>query len=189
MASIQLHRFIERIRGKFGDIVVRTLKGRSFIARPPDLSKVGPPSPGQIAVRQRFQFAAAYGRGVMADPTAQAFYAATAESQQRSIAAVAAADYFSVPEVSLINADRYQGKIGDRIVLLIGHTGPVEAVDVTLRTADHAVVEEGRAAIVDGLWTYTATTALAAGQAVTIEVLAKDRPGNIGTGTLDYTQP
>ena len=39
--------------------------------------------------------------------------------------------------------------------------------------------------VIEATWSYTATTALAQGQAVSIEVSATDRPGHEGTKTVN----
>jgi hypothetical protein len=56
----------------------------------------------------------------------------------------------------------------------------VKGVTVCIRTQGGAVLEEGAAVFTTAAasWTYTATTDLAQGQAVSIEVNATDRPGH-----------
>jgi hypothetical protein len=52
MADIFLHNFVERIRDKFGRIVVKQMFGRTFIARPPTATSV-PPTEAQTDTRKQ----------------------------------------------------------------------------------------------------------------------------------------
>ena len=70
-----------------------------------------------------------------------------------------------------------------KIVVRTSDDIQVAGVNVAIRDQDGAVLEQG-AAVKDAggaTYTYTATTALQAGQAVSIEVTATDLPGNSTT--------
>lgn len=63
----------------------------------------------------------------------------------------------------------------------------VVAVDVVIRDAAAAVIEQGPATLAEGHWTYAATAVVATGETVTIEAVAKDRPGHPGSKTVSWT--
>ena len=54
---------------------------------------------------------------------------------------------------------------------------------LAIRAQNGTIVEQGPATLAAGtsIWTYTATTTLAQGQQVSIEVTATDRPGHTGS--------
>jgi hypothetical protein len=187
MADIFLHNFVERIRGKFGRIVVKQMFGRTFIARPPTVT-TAEPSVAQVDTRKRFAKASAYAKAALKSPTARAYYTAAAKAKQTGLFAVAAGDYLKSPTVDEINLDEYKGLVGDKLTILALDDVGVTSIDVAIRVADGSYIEQGPASNADGPWVYTATTQLPPGQQVTIEAFAKDRPGNIGEGFTNYTR-
>ena len=78
------------------------------------------------------------------------------------------------------------GRVGDPARIVTLDDFEVVSVDVVIRDAADAVLEQGPAALVDGKWTYAATTVVVAGETVTIEATAKDHPGNPGVKTMPW---
>jgi hypothetical protein len=138
-------------------------------------------SEAQIAVQRKFKAASAYAKRAMNDPALAARYAAGAASVGQRPFARAVADFLKSPVVEAINAAGYHGAAGDVILVRATDDFEVTGVTVAIRDAANAVLEQGVAVLVDGEWRYTATTAIAAGTAVTIEAVAKDRPGHEGS--------
>jgi hypothetical protein len=70
--------------------------------------------------------------------------------------------------------------IGDKISIRASDDVEVSGVTLTIRDQGGTVLESGAAVWTpaSASWVYTATTALAQGQAVSIEVTATDRPGH-----------
>ena len=62
----------------------------------------------------------------------------------------------------------------------------VTGVTVAIRDGEGAIIQQGAALFVDGLWHYTTTIGIAREKAVTIEAVAKDRPGHFGTLVLPH---
>lgn len=186
MAKLILNGFLDRIKGRFGDIVVRKRNGSSFLSRPPTRPDV-PPSAAQVDVQNRFKLASAFANSVAGDPVKLAFYEPLALEKKTSVFAVAMSDYLKRPRVTGIELSDYRGQIGDPVTVLATDDTQVMSVAVVIRSAAGLVLEEGAAASADGVWRYTATTALPAGETVTIEAKAKDRPGNSGTLQKPFT--
>ena len=63
----------------------------------------------------------------------------------------------------------------------------VMAVSVVIRDAADVVLEQGPAVLVNGLWTYATTVPVPAGDTVTIEAVATDRPGHVGAKIVTWT--
>ena len=81
MAKLTLNSALQGIRGRIDNWVYRKFGDRVIIARRPEFT--GPPSPAQVAVRDRFKVAAAYARAVMSDPVLQRSEEHTSELQSR----------------------------------------------------------------------------------------------------------
>lgn len=63
----------------------------------------------------------------------------------------------------------------------------IASVSVVIRDAADAVLEQGPAVLAGGLWTHAATGAAPAGETVTIEAVATDRPGHTGARIVTWT--
>ena len=53
MARIILNAAFQSISGRLGDVIYRTVNGKTYVSAPPCPSTT-PPTPAQLAVRQRF---------------------------------------------------------------------------------------------------------------------------------------
>jgi voltage-gated potassium channel Kch len=182
MAHVKLNPTLEAIQGKVGDLIFKRYEGEEIVSRMPDRTGIVP-TPNQIAQMDKFRLAALYGKSVMADPVSRAIYEDAAHRKGVPVFAVTVGDFLNAPAVDEINLAAYAGKIGDKITIRASDDVEVSGVSVTIREQGGAVIEEGAAVLTAGMgtWAYTATTALAQGQAVVIEVNATDRPGHIGT--------
>ena len=173
MANVHLNPIMERIRGKIGELVFRRFENRTIIARNADRSG-HVPTAGQMAVRERFRAAARYTRHVMTDPARRARYALLAARRGTPLRVVIMADYLNPPVVDAISVADYHGFIGDPVVVRATDDVAVSGVTVTLRDAEDAVIEQGPATLADDRWTYRATVAVPAGQAVMVIATARD---------------
>ncbi|HEY4245823.1 MAG TPA: hypothetical protein VGM64_03140 [Lacunisphaera sp.] len=182
MAKVTLNSALQGIRGKIDNWVYRRFGDRMVIARRPEFR--GEPTPGQIAVREKFRTAAAYARGALADPVTQALYQAAAKSRGVQTFSFVMGDFLNVPEVRSIDTSGYRGQVGDNLIVGAVDDFEVVSVDVVLRDAADVVLEEGPATLVGGRWTYVVTQVVAGGSSVTIEATAKDHAGNSGRLTL-----
>jgi len=104
-----------------------------------------------------------------------------AKAKGQPVFSVTIADFYNAPVVSEIDLSGYTGRSGEAIRIVATDDFEVASVGVRITNTNNAVVEEGPAAR-DGQngsdWTYQSRTALPAGETVSIEVTATDRPGN-----------
>jgi hypothetical protein len=187
MAKIELSINIASVSGNMGRWVFRRDSGDGLtIAKPPG-KRTGPPSATQVEIENRFRTAAAFARDAVADPVLREVYRRAAVAGRRKSAYHAAVtDYFTPPVVHIIDVTDYHGAVGDKIKVLASDDADVRGVTVTLKNAAGAVLESGVATSENyQSWFYTATTVRPAGQPVTIEATAKDRPGNMGKKTIE----
>ncbi len=182
MAKLDLNTALKGIHGRIDNWVYRQFGNRTIIGPRPVFT--GAPTAGQLAFRERFQEATAFGRTALADPVLRPLYVAAARDRQQPLFSVVVADYFNPPVVAAIDAVGYRGRVGDVIKVTATDDFEVVGVEVVIRDAAGAVLEHGPAALVDGQWTYVATVAVVLGETVTIEAVAKDRPGHTGSKTV-----
>ncbi|MFM1770764.1 MAG: hypothetical protein RJA22_3293 [Verrucomicrobiota bacterium] len=179
MASAKLSPILDRVRGKIGSLVFRRFGQGTVLQRTPETTGQ-PSSPAQTAQRERFKLAAAYARMVMADPTLKAVYAPRAKNKGIGLFAVCMTDYLVAPEVLDIDLSRYTGNTGETLGITAIDDFEVTEVNVAMTLANGQVLESGPASLdpARARWVYTTTAAAPAGQSVSIEVTALDRPGN-----------
>lgn len=179
MAKIGLNTALSSISGKIDNWVYRKNGDGFIVAKRPILT--APPTAAQLAHREIFRAAAAFAKAIVAHPVQGPRYVAAAQRVGQRPFAFAIADYFKPPVVQGIVTTGYHGAIGDPIEVRAFDDFEVVGVTVAIRDAANAILEQGAAVLVDSVWRYTATTAIAVGTAVTIEATATDRPGNPGT--------
>jgi hypothetical protein len=180
MAKISIHQFLHDIRGKVDGLVVRKIRGQYFLGRKPKPRGKYKPTSSQARHQNRFKLASEYAKGVQRNAELRAFYAPFANKFELRIRAVAMSDFFEVPTVNAIDLAEYRGRAGDTLRIRATDKFGVIRLAVELRDAAGARLEGGDAVADEKFWRYTAQTSLAGHQAITIEVKAYDRPGNIG---------
>ena len=188
MARVKLNPLLDQISGAVGDLVFRRSPRGVVIARKPD-APTAEPSEAQLAHRARFRRATAYGRSVMADPEAKAFYDALAQSRRQPVFSLTVADFFHAPTVDAVDVSAYTGTTGDAIAVEATDDVGVVRVEVVLADGAGAVLEAGEAVPDGGRWVYTAQTDVASGTTVEVRVTATDRPGGVGEGVATVTVP
>ncbi len=180
MARVTLNPALEAIQGKIGDLIFKRYEGEEIVSKMPDRTGIIP-TVNQRAQMEQFRLATVYGKSVLADSAAREVYDDAAARKGLPVFAVTVADFLNAPVVDEINLAGYAGKIGDKIVVRASDDVEVSGVTVTIRDQGGAAIEQGAAVFNDatGTWTYTATTSLAQGQSVSMEVSATDRPGHV----------
>ena len=184
MAKVKLAPAVEAIHGHVGSMLFKTWQNEEITGRMPDRTGYVPTA-NQVAQQDKFRLAALYGRTAMADSATKQIYTDASETRGVPVFALMVADFLNAPVVDNIDLSRYTGKTGDTLKVRASDDFEVSGVHVAIRATDGTVIEQG-AAVKDTstlLWTYTATTNLSQGQAVSIEVSATDRPGNTTTRT------
>lgn len=192
MAKLTLNSALKGIRGALDGWVYKRFGAGSIVGR--QGVNESPPTDDQLAQREQFRQASDYAALALTDPTLRAFYERVAKDYGTPIRphAVALGDYFTAPVVTGIDVTAYHGAVGNSIA--VTSTPRVEATGVTVTLRDvsvpggtPAVLETGAAARVDGKWVYTATSAVPAGHAVSIEAKAVDAHGDERSLTVQWT--
>jgi len=179
--KFKLNRAFTAASGELDGLVYRNIRGKVIASRKPDTSNVVY-SENQIAQRERFKQAAAYGKAALANPAVRALYEAAAKEKDMPLFAVTIADFFNAPVVSNVDVLEYHGQVGDLISILARDDFGVASVHVSITDSDNGgnMLESGNAvetAPDSGEWIYTATAAVPAGTEVKVNVVATDRPG------------
>jgi hypothetical protein len=187
MAKSKLNGALSDIRGRLeGWVYRRNLDGGISIC-PIPVKSSRPSSEAQVNHRQSFRDAAAFARSVLANPATRPTYEALARELKKPVFSLAIRDYFQPPRVSHIGFLGYHGRIGDPIVVRAIDDVEVMSVALTLLLPDDSVVEQGAAVKTGEDWIYTATAAIAAGQAIKVRVTAMDRPENEAMREEEHT--
>jgi hypothetical protein len=184
MAKVTLNPAIIAIQGHVGDLVFKRFEGSEIVGKMPDRTGIVP-SADQLAQQAKFRLAALYGKAVLADPQTKQVYDDASARKGIPAFALSVGNFLNAPAVDEINLAAYTGKTGDKISVRASDDIEVQGVTVCIRAQGGAVLEQGAAVFTPATasWTYTATTDLTVGQAVSIEVSATDRPGHAGNKT------
>jgi hypothetical protein len=181
MAKVKLAPAVESIHGHVGNMLFKRVASGEIVGKMPDRTGVVP-SALQLAQREKFGSAIVYGKAVMIDPVNKQMYEDLSAARGVPAFAVAVGDFLNPPTADTIDLSSYTGKAAEKIRIRASDDVGVEAVSVTIRKQNGDVVETGDAVQgATGRWEYTTTQALEVGEAVAIEVVATDLPGNTGT--------
>lgn len=180
MTEVNLNPTVDGYRGSIGRLVFRKYKGRTIVAKKP--VRTGQRSPAELAQQERFKEAVSYAKSVLADPDARAFYEPVAQQREISVYAAAMRDFLKKPTIKPFNLTKYKGRVGDVIEIRATDDIGLADLDVTIDAQDGTLIESGKAvetAPGSGRWLYTATTPIARGTDVFIDVIGVDHAGNI----------
>jgi hypothetical protein len=173
--KVRLNPAFEGMSGQLGEMVFRELRGETIISRKPTLS--GEPTIDQVAQRERFKQAVAYGKSALANADTRALYETAAKTKDMPIFALTVADFFNAPVIDNVDLSAYNGQAGNLITISARDDFGVVKVHVSITDDASDVIESGEAVLTSGSWVYTVTEAVAAGTNVTVNVVATDRPG------------
>ena len=185
MAKVKLNPVLEKMRGKIGDLVFKRYHDEIIVSRTPGVEGKTP-TPNQAAQREQFKLAALYGRAALADPATSALYYEKAKAKGQPVFALLISDFFHAPSVDEIDLSAYTGNGDETIKIRASDDFEVAGVAVRIIDDTGTALETGSAARngSNGLeWVYSTKAAIPAGQHVSIEVTASDRPGHKTTRT------
>ncbi|NWG07842.1 MAG: hypothetical protein HXY35_14290 [Chloroflexi bacterium] len=175
--------------GKLGKIVFRNVNGKLIASRRPIFTSQ--PTEAQLAHRERFRQAAAYGRSVMADPATRALYQEAADSRGMPIFALIVADYFNAPVIHSIDLSSYAGMANGVITVRALDDFGILDMQIIITDDQGTPLESGAAhetAPGSGTWAYVAQSTLMA-STLLIKAVAKDRPGGMTVHTETFVKP
>ena len=179
MSEVELNPTVDGYRGSIGRLVFRKYKGRTIVSKKPVLTKE--PTQEQLAHREHFKEAVAFGRSAMADPVLSAFYAPIAQQRGISIYALAVGDFLKAPSIKPLDLDNYKGQVGNTIAIRAVDDIGLADLEVKIMAQDGSIIEQGKAVEIgagSGKWTYTATATAALGSDIFIEVEGIDHANN-----------
>lgn len=164
----------------FGDNVsVRKLK-RRFSVKNYAKRDGAPKSAKEEAHRQKFLEGVQYAKQQTSIEESRLLYETGITAKKRTVHLVAMTDYLTPPRVHEVDAENYQGNIGDTIMIRATDDFMVTGVKIVIRSSDGKVLEKGNASPDEKLnhWKYLATIANPSVEGTTIQATAFDRPGN-----------
>jgi hypothetical protein len=179
MTKARLHPSLIEFHGAMGDMLFRQRNGKVFASIKSKGSSYEA-SPAQAAHRARFRKAVRYGRSVLADDDVREIYEAVSERTGTPVFALTIADFMKPPSISEWDASAYKGQIGDLIEIVTIDNVGVLSLHVNITDEQGTSLDSGYAVDTSGNgdWVYTAKTAIPAGETITFNAVAKDRPGN-----------
>jgi hypothetical protein len=180
MAYAELHPAFAGLTGTSGGLVFRRLRDKTVVARRAEPSTQRG-SAAQQAQRERFALAREYAKAVLADPWQRLAYERLARERHRRADLLVVSDYLNPPTVDTVDVSDYRRQPGGTIRILAHDDVEVVAVEVSIRTAAGILLEQGAATQVHGVWRYRTTVAAPAAEPLTIEAIARDRPGHAGS--------
>jgi len=185
--KFKLNRAFREVSGELDGLVYRNLRGKVVASRKPDLSNVVY-SESQLAHRERFKQAAAFGKSALADAETRAVYEEYTKSKNMPVFALTIADYFTAPVIDSLDLGMYTGQGGSLIHISARDEFGVAGVHIAITDQDGNPLESGEAtetAVGSGHWVYVATSNVDAGTAVTVNAVASDRPGGTAVASAN----
>lgn len=171
---------IAGISGRVGNLVFRMSADGNTYLQQAAAGKKRPGSEAQQQYRRIFGVAARYGREQQASAEGRAYYQPFVQPGRfGSVYRTALADFTKPPQLLAVEANGYQGQMGEHLRAQAYKPCGVTSVKVQVLDATRQVLEEGEAEpIGDNWWAYRTQQAHPAAAAQQLRVLAYDRPGN-----------
>ncbi|MHC1768550.1 MAG: hypothetical protein AB9869_30445 [Verrucomicrobiia bacterium] len=184
MASVEPNSLINNLSGAIGNLVLVRRKGKLYVRRRPSVNPDR--TERQLEQQEHFKVATGYATNVLADAQSRQSYELAAKSCSATAQNLAVGDFLKTPVIREIDPSGYVGRPGDSIVIDADDDFEVVEVRVVIRDRERAVLEEGAAVRVDRTWVYSVSKEVAAGEIVTIEATAIDRPQHAGAKSILY---
>jgi len=181
MAKLARPAIAGRFRGRVGEVVFKIYGDKTVITAVPVFDK--PPTEKQKAQRKRFGDATLWAKDALSDPQIREVYTDAASRLGRNAVNLAVADHLRPPEITGVDLTRYDGQVGD--VILIQAANIVHVARVVVSVTDDGTgqaIERGLARVSPGstgggVWTYELTQT-GARNTTRVEVTVEDAAGN-----------
>jgi hypothetical protein len=187
MATIRPSGATGQFRGKVGGLIYSLQPDGTTTVRSVG-EQTAPSTQGEQKGQRRMKLGHAYVRAALDDPELRSVYDAEARARGMRVCDLVMSDFLTDPVILAVNADRYQGRAGDSVIIIGGDNFKIVRLRVVFRDAQNRRLEEGFAVPVEpslfASWLYTAQTDLPPGQVITLEVTATDRCGHSTLKTL-----
>lgn len=180
MAQVRNNIVIQGLSGSLGNqlIIKQSRSGRTIVSAKPMFKPNRIFSDAQKSQQVAFREATSYAQAVKNNP----IYIQKAERLGVTPYNLAVADWFHAPEILEVNLDEWSGQAGQVICVSAVDDVQVNQIRVSILDANDAVLEQGNATQIDGVW-WQYTTQMGAGSSAKVLVSAQDLPGHITTIT------
>ncbi len=181
MGKVDENIITKGFRGKYNDdLVFRRMDRQTIFSRRSVSTK--PPTAKQLESRNKFNRASHYASAAIAHPQRGLDYKVMAEQQGLKSAYLAAVtDYLTLPEITSVFADEYNGNAGELITITAKVPFKIIDLSVSILNAAGAVIESGKAVPNEAKWRYVITTANPQVKGSKLVIIAHDRQGKIST--------
>ena len=179
MTEANLNPTIDGYRGSIGRLVFKRYKGRTIVAKKAIVT--AEPTAAQVAHREHFKEAVAFGKMAQADSELRAFYEPIARERELNIYTVAVTDFLTKPLIKPLDLSGYTGQVDDVILITATDDIGLARVHVKISSSQGALIEHGDAVetgVGSGKWTYLATAPVTLGSDLSIEVTGVDHALN-----------
>lgn len=193
MAKVTTNSALKTLRGAMGDTVFKTYRrGKRTVVIMTRRARMDGViwSDKQQQNRARMQRAGEFYRAVVADPAVHAFYQAAAQKKGVTVPALTLRDFFRTPCVSDFNLSAYTGRPGDELAVSVTDALEAHEAVFSVRTLAGEVRESGKGRLTsydNTQFVYRATSTVAPGETVVLEVVVTDRPGNAVVASVKWT--
>lgn len=163
-------------------VVYREHRGKLVMSNRP--KRTGILTPNQVQAKSRFLGAVKYAKKQMADPVSKQEYQPSPDSRFTSAYSRAVADFLTAPVISHVDVSRYQGAVGDKILIKASDDFKVTSVHVSILKPDGTLLEQGDAVLQDDSvdeYEYVATVAFPKAAGTKVIVAVRDKPANVTT--------
>lgn len=161
MAKIVKPSVAGKFKGRVGNLVFKNYSDKVVITSVPVFTK--PPTQRQKAQRERFRKAMHWAKSAIMDSPTRELYAEAAAQQGKNAINLAVADRLRPPELQEVDLTRYEGKVGD--VILVEAANIIRVARVSVQIIDDKsgnTIEQGEAKPSGGgarVWTFAVTKA------------------------------
>jgi hypothetical protein len=187
MAKVKDNVMVKGFSGTIGkQLTFRQIRGETFVSNYQKAPAVAA-TEKKLAAQSRFGIATAYARKTVKDPELKAMYQVFVKGGQRAFN-IAMRDALNAPVVESIQAENYQGHVGDQIIVRATDDFKVAAVVVSIYNQAGDLIEEGHATIQkddEMKWLYKVQQENAELAGSKIIAVATDLPGNTGSLSLN----
>jgi hypothetical protein len=186
MAKVKDNVMMKGFSGTIGkQLTFRQIGGETFVSNYQKAPAVAT-TEKKLAAQAKFGIATAYARRALKDPELKAMYQAVVKGGQRAFN-IAMRDALNAPVVKSIQAENYQGHVGDQIIVRATDDFKVADVVVSIYNKAGNLIEEGNAVIQEDdqiEWLYIVQQENPGHVGSKIVAAATDLPGNNGLLSL-----
>lgn len=183
MAKVIDNMLVSSLSGTVGNLNFYERKGKTVVRGAKKRGTKKKATAAQTALQDKFSIASCFAMAAMEDPDLKFYYWSLARGGQ-SAYNMALKDAMTVPQISEIGFESYNGLPGDKITIRARNFFKVYQICVKIYNDAGVLIEEGNAVeyITPMVWIYRAIKALESGKAKVV-ISAVSIPGKVTTVT------